>query len=286
MTKYKWHQHKNDWRLATVTTMMRSVLPAAAPSKKSTISMTGKRGSTKKQLLICWYRNNNRTLVWFLLLTCFLCFRLWHPLVDYYCPYSPEDLRCAVAHGRRNAYEICFVTAVYADKVGETDLPADVRRMAQENPSFQFYLYTNLPQLEAPGWTKVTPKHHHHYKRYITQSRWSKFMGWQDEYINKCQFVFYLDGFFAPKNVPHLFRSKAREILFSEVQFGQYRHLNGGTALIELERIVEDRKDIPINIQTTLEWFKAQPDFFDNCTLYANTFIGTFSYEYSCVSSI
>lgn len=79
-------------------------------------------------------------------------------------------------------YELCFVTSVYSSSPREADRPPTVEAIAGQNPSFRFFAFTNLPSLYAPGW-KVVVKPLDQYKRYITQSRWAKFMAWEDPEI-------------------------------------------------------------------------------------------------------
>ena len=107
---------------------------------------------------------------------------------------------------------MCFVTSVYAASSSHSDRPPDIRDIQRENPTFRFYAFSNLADLDAPGWTLVEKKYSS-YKRFITQSRWAKFMGWKDAEVHKCQAVFYMDGFCGPK-LKHSERYKnlAREI--------------------------------------------------------------------------
>jgi hypothetical protein len=119
-----------------------------------------------------------------------------------------------------------------------------------------------------------------------------------------CQAIFYIDGFCQPK-LKHAewYRAIAQNLTItlevsksnnkndtvssssssmmatttSSSSFGlaQNKHLytKGGGVLHELERIVEKHKDIAENVQATLTWLQAQPDFRDNCTMYDNHYI-------------
>ena len=80
-------------------------------------------------------------------------------------------------------YEVCFVTSVYSSSFQQADRPPTVQPIQDQNPSFRFFAFTNLPNLEAPGWKLRFKPLDQYYKRRITQSRWAKFMAWEDPEI-------------------------------------------------------------------------------------------------------
>jgi hypothetical protein len=60
------------------------------------------------------------------------------------------------------------------------------------NTTYHFYVYTNLPRLRTRGWTPIV-KQDGNYSRFITQSRWPKFLAWKEAHIQQdCQVVFYV----------------------------------------------------------------------------------------------
>lgn len=174
----------------------------------------------------------------------------------------------------KTPYEVCFVTSVYSASPDTSDRPPDITDIQQANPSFQFFAFTNMPNLDAPGWT-VKVKDLSQYRRYITQSRWAKFMGWKDPDVHGCQAVFYMDGFCGPK-LKHSERYKqlAKAIRDSEFGLFQNEHYIAEGPLDELDRILERHKDVAKNVEASKEWLIAQPDFRRDAVIYENHYIG------------
>jgi hypothetical protein len=168
-------------------------------------------------------------------------------------------------------YDVCFVSCIYSKSKESADKPADVSALRRANPSFQYFLYTNLDDLDTPGWTKVVKNFS--YRRYITQSRWGKFMSWKDPEMQACQTIFYFDGHFEPIKVSaDVFRAEADSIRRSK--FGLAQMKRGHSIMDEFQMILEKKKDIPTNVEASMNWFQAQPDFNAQCTMYANCFFG------------
>jgi hypothetical protein len=148
----------------------------------------------------------------------------------------------------------------------------------ESTTSFQFFLYTNLEDLESPGWTKVF--RNFNYRRFITQSRWGKFMAWKDPEMKACRTIFYFDGHFKPDKSPKRFAQLAKQIRKSEFGLAQRLHMSGPSAIGEFDAILRFKKDIAKNVNASIEWLQAQPDFYNNCTMYENAFFGK---SISCV---
>lgn len=173
-------------------------------------------------------------------------------------------------------YEVCFLTSVYSSSVKTADRPPSVEKIREENPTFQFLAFTNLPAIDAPGWKVILQSFGSQYRRYITQSRWPKFLGWKHPSVQGCQAVFYMDGFCGPKR-KHADRYKrlAKAIRESEQGLFQNQHEKAIGPLEELDRLLKRRKDISKNVRASKEWLQAQPDFRPNATtLYANHYLG------------
>lgn len=197
--------------------------------------------------------------------------------------------------------EVCFLTSVYASSSKTADHPPSVQVLKDQNPTFRFFAFSNLPDLKAPGWAII--KKELKYKRYITQSRWAKFMAWQDPQVYKvrcftssicsildvlnfhsttppfgsvqCQAVIYMDGFCSPKEKhSDLYKRLARAIFESEYGLFQNKHDLAKGPLDELDRILAKKKDIEKNVAASKTWLLAQPDFRPNSTMYVNTFLG------------
>jgi hypothetical protein len=170
--------------------------------------------------------------------------------------------------------DICFVSSIFAATTKTADRPNDFTNYQMENTTtFQFFLYTNLEDLKSPGWTKVL--RNFSYRRFITQSRWGKFMAWKDPEMKACQTIFYFDGHFKPGRSPKRFVQLAKQIRESEFGLAQKLHpARGRSAIGEFKEILKSKKDVKQNVKASIEWLKAQPDFYNNCTMYENSFFG------------
>jgi hypothetical protein len=186
---------------------------------------------------------------------------------------------------RNGTGTLCFISCIFGAKVKHADSPRDVRELfsnsTNETASFDFFLFTNLKDLPAPGWTKVVKKDLP-YKRFITQSRWAKFMGWRDEALSHCGTIIYFDGYLRPVDNLRKFQELASNISKSESGLVQVRHLGLKRRGIEklLKRIVKNKKDLPVNVNATLKWLREQPDFHDKITYYLNKYLGKFLLSY------
>jgi hypothetical protein len=172
--------------------------------------------------------------------------------------------------------DICFVSSIFGPTIKTADRPHDFTKFQMGNTtSFQFFMYTNLEDLESPGWTKVL--RNFNYRRFITQSRWGKFMAWKDPEMKGCQTIFYFDGNLKPKK-PNKSRKSfaelAKQIRESDVGFAQKIHAENPSAIGEFDKILTKKKDIEKNVNASIEWLQAQPDFYNNCTMYDNGFFG------------
>jgi hypothetical protein len=169
--------------------------------------------------------------------------------------------------------DICFVSSIFAPTTKTADRPNDFTNFQMENTtSFQFFLYTNLEDLDSPGWTKVL--RNFNYRRFITQSRWGKFMAWKDPEMKACQTIFYFDGYCKPGKYPKRFAQLAKQIRESEFGLAQKLHPQMPSAIGEFDSILFEKKDIKKNVNASIEWLQAQPDFYNNCTMYENLFFG------------
>jgi hypothetical protein len=173
--------------------------------------------------------------------------------------------------------QICFIASQFASEKTATDRLFDVSTTVPsmfQSPYYRFYAFSNLKNLNAPGWDIVV-KDLGQYSRWITQSRWPKFQAYKEKIIqDTCQVVFYVDGVISPKDVPNDFQAEAQRILKSPVQFAQRLHLDAGGAEAEFGRIKRQKKDIQRNIEASLRWLNSQTDYDKNCTLYENNMFG------------
>jgi hypothetical protein len=171
---------------------------------------------------------------------------------------------------------ICFLTSVFGKWASQADRLQNVTKLSFDERLFRFYVFTNLPRLPAPGWTKIV-KHYPEYRRFITQSRRPKFLGWQEPRIQQnCQVVFYMDSIGHVIGSSEDFQQAAHSILKSPIGHAQYLHRGGGGAFGEFRRVEVFGKDLDANIAASKQWLLAQSDFDRNrnCTLYENRYIG------------
>jgi hypothetical protein len=171
---------------------------------------------------------------------------------------------------------LCFVTCIFGANVKHADIPRDVTGIFSNYTSpFDFLLFTNLEDLLAPGWTKVV-KRDLPYKRFITQSRWAKFMGWREEALSHCGTIIYFDGYLRPVNNLSKFHELAANISKSESGLAAIAHPGLKRRGYEklLHRIVKHKKDLAVNVNATYKWLREQPDFHDKITYYLNKYLG------------
>jgi hypothetical protein len=180
---------------------------------------------------------------------------------------------------------ICFITSVFGTSVEKADkLPNVENSFPNDTASdYDFLLFTNLENLTSPGWTNIVimdlP-----YRRFITQSRWGKFLGWRHKGLSHCGTVIYMDGYVKPQTANGLapFREVAAQVAQSEVGLAQVTHpLNRRMRNLEkiLKEIVKTKKDVPANVNATMQWLREQPDFDNKCTYYLNKWFGKFSHD-------
>jgi hypothetical protein len=180
---------------------------------------------------------------------------------------------------KKKKKKICFVNSVYGNhaKGAAMDKATNVTLLQQQEPDYEFYYFTNLKELETPGWTKVVMEIPN-VTRHITMSRWPKFLGWKyAPIVERCGLVVYLDGYWAPQKGKSLkYRLLSREIQDHDYGLLQITHHFGNGIRAEMERIVNGTKDTREHVDAALQWMESQPDFIDNCTLYWNGVFGTY----------
>jgi hypothetical protein len=142
---------------------------------------------------------------------------------------------------------------VFANSTEQADRVGDVTHLRSANPDFQYYGFTNLVDLEMPGWEKIV-QDDLPYKRLITQSRYAKFVSWKVEKIrDNCGVVFYSDGHLLPKaNATRLFRMEAMRVRESTDGFAQWKHKSLKNYNRLIWSIMKYRKDTKDNIQRTM----------------------------------
>jgi hypothetical protein len=224
---------------------------------------------------------------------------------DPYAVYRQSSLRTASGGGGTSSQppidyniSICFITSQYYDSLeAQTDFlinpPNEVPNLYR-SPLVSFFVYTNLPQLVAPGWELIVKRSfpvpstltgsgggesgddQYRFRRLITQSRWPKFQAFRDPVIQRrCQVVFYMDGANVPSDSVDAFQREAHRILTSgpnSARLAQELHRVQRGPGTELRRIVAKQKDTIGNADASLRWLQAQPDYSDSSPMYSNSY--------------
>jgi hypothetical protein len=156
------------------------------------------------------------------------------------CPNTLEDeeKESDNNNNKKDILDICFLTSIFGENVNDVDRPANVDWFHHHWCHVRFLLVTNLPDLSAPGWTKIvqspspssspsssfnnsstistdtiaaataatttinaTTIIRNKTKKNIIQSRHAKFLAWEvlsGIVPNHCAAVVYMDGYLTP----------------------------------------------------------------------------------------
>jgi hypothetical protein len=205
-------------------------------------------------------------------------------------PQGSESNHSVATHSGNNTHygnnTICFVTSVFGTSVEKADKPRNVENIFPNDTvsEYDFFLFTNLENLISPGWMNIAltdlP-----YRRFITHSRWGKFVGWRHKDLAHCGTVIYMDAYVKPQKKKGLapFRRVAAQVAQSEAGLAQVNHVwNGKTMDRILEMIIKNKKDVAANTNATMRWFREQPDFNNTMPYYINKWFG----KYRSIGSI
>ena len=185
---------------------------------------------------------------------------------------------------------MCFVQSVFGDPSHPAlDRPPNVTSLYPNNNvnnnnnnnnnqlRYEFFYFTNLPNLLTPGWTKILlpDSEMAPIQRHITISRKPKFLAWKIEprIRTECTVVMYMDGQFTPRpNKQAKLDRLTTSVVESTYGLLQVTHPRGagGTLTKEFARIVSGTKDTQAHVDASLAWLTAQPDWNDHATLYWN----------------
>ena len=186
--------------------------------------------------------------------------------------------------------DICFVTCIFGNDIGEVDQPANVDWYAQNWCHTQFLLVTNLPTLPAKGWNKIVSSTETHSNNLIVQSREAKFLGWKalPNVQKDCVAVVYMDGYLQPKHnwwfqwqwptTRDKFQAIVEQVHQHPWGLSQVKqaYFNGLSMDTILNNLVRDRKDTVEHVNATLSWLQKQEDYQPILTYYLNKY---FAYD-------
>jgi len=193
-------------------------------------------------------------------------------------------------HHQRN--KICFIQSVFGDgnHPSSLDRPKNVSTLYHRDDDdydrhdgleYEFFYFTNLPDLPTPEWTKIVLPDSKMglIQRHITISRLPKFLAWKIEprIQKECIIVMYMDGHFYPRPNKHSkLQRLAKSVIQSKYGLLHVTHPKGGLLTDEFDRIVSGTKDTQAHVDASLAWLTSQPDWSDNATLYWNA---VFAYD-------
>ena len=180
---------------------------------------------------------------------------------------------------KQQVYDICFVTSIFAETIQQADQVSNVTELKLSNPTFHYILFTNLLELQGPGWeiihqTNLTQEYN--ISRYITKSRYGKFLAWKVKHpINiqeQCTIVFYMDGYTTPLNTRHAVQRFHRSIpLITSNVYGLGQYTKTGSKIDRLSSgLITNQKDTLHNVNLTMTWLRNQGDYSNQCTIYIN----------------
>ena len=167
-----------------------------------------------------------------------------------------------------SADKICFVTSLFSNnrKLIEREGPYSLANYTNIHQSFKYYYFTNVDakQLPSNGW-EIIQLEEMPFERFITQSRWPKFMGFRHETLQQCKAIIYSDANRPAKDLEYsVWNGLVEKVLQSRDGIMQDRRPSKETIFQEMHSIVERNKDIAANIDESKKWFLEQSDFHDN----------------------
>lgn len=174
----------------------------------------------------------------------------------------------ATMQSSTEAKDICFVTSLFSDnpKLIEREGPYPITNYTNKHPSFKYYYFTNVHGLPSNGWELIVMDDmDKSFTRFITQSRWPKFMGFRHNKLQECKAIIYSDANRPPKDLGiNIWGDLVKRVLGSSSGIMQDKRPGKATIFEEMHSIVVRKKDISANIDISKKWFLEQEDFHDD----------------------
>ena len=173
--------------------------------------------------------------------------------------------------------EICIVTALYGDHVEQFDSLPEPPKPFRKQSDFRFYVFTNQP-LYRPPWpwipiSSTTGLQLSNLTRWVTKSRYGKFLAWREPHLERCKCILYQDAIISIKGSPDWFRHISKVVSKSPIGLMQNPNPYARAGLRdEFRVIVQMRKDSAEHVNASLTWLLQQPDFEDSIVVFGNTF--------------
>ena len=163
--------------------------------------------------------------------------------------------------------DICFVTSLFSNnpKLIEREGPYPITNYTNKDSLLKYFYFTNVQDLPTNGWEIVVMKGmEKSLGRFVTQSRWPKFMGFRHYKLQKCKGIIYSDANRPPKNLGiNIWEGLVNQVLNSRSGIMQDKRPSKETIFQEMHSIVQRKKDVAANIDTSKKWFLDQDDFHD-----------------------
>jgi hypothetical protein len=182
--------------------------------------------------------------------------------------------------------KICIIASLFTAD-GSSQLADQVVPLIKiDDPSFEYFMFTNIPSLQAPGWPLYIIENPLPYDRAVTKSRVPKFLAWTIPETSSCRVFFYQDALYSPISDKKTWRNASMSILQSRDGIMQYPHhiqCPEGTVcsriLQEMRITVKGLRDSRENVLNTTHWIISQ---WENVSLssiyetrpYLNTYFG------------
>ena len=179
--------------------------------------------------------------------------------------FALEEKSMTTQKPREVANQICFVTSLFSDnpKLIEREGPYPVANYTNSHSTFKYYYFTNVDPdgLPSNGW-EIIQLQEMNFERYITKSRWPKFMGFRHRKLQSCKAIIYSDANRPPKDLKYAeWKGLVEKVLESKDGIMQDRRPSKETIFDEMHSIVARDKDIAANIDASKKWFLEQNDF-------------------------
>jgi len=200
-------------------------------------------------------------------------FTKWYKAANaeqYVTSLSPRRRSDATISASEAPTDICFVTSLFSNnpKLIEREGPYPIANYNNTDPSFKYYYFTNAHDLPSNGWEVIVMDDmDKSFSRYITQSRWPKFMGFRHYKLQGCKGIIYSDANRPPRDLrSDIWEDLVNQVMNSPSGIMQDRRPGRQTIFQEMHSIVERKKDIAQNIDTSKKWFLNQDDFHDDAS--------------------
>ena len=163
-------------------------------------------------------------------------------------------------------HHICFVTSFFTENgnaAKKANILASTSHLDHSLP-YQFFAFTNTEEAESnDGWERIVLRNLP-FRRFVTGTRWPKYMGWKHEKLSTCKIIFYSDSSLRPKDLPLWEWMDLAQIAEKDGIIHQLHSTSQSTIL----------KELGSGFPKAKEWFLQQADFDNTAPRYkSNAFV-------------